>query len=63
MAGRGWSHLFAWMHKNIINKNLKFKPFIALLAAKMEFSDSKIHILIGGGNWTSLSRNSKKYRY
>ena len=62
----GWSleggvTLFsAWMPlKNIINKNLKFKSHLAyyppcfIEPKNMEFSDSKIHILIGElDNWT-----------
>ena len=58
--GGGVTLFSAWMPlKNIINKNLKFKSHLAyyppcfIEPKNMEFSDSKIHILIGElDNWT-----------
>ena len=58
--GGGVTLFSAWMPlKNIINKNLKFKSHLAyyppcfIEPENMEFSDSKIHILIGDlDNWT-----------
>ncbi len=58
--GGGVTLFSAWIPlKNIINKNLKFKSHLAyyppcfIEPKNMEFSDSKIHILIGElDNWT-----------